>query len=574
MQENISDNNGLGYMSIADFWRIIAGLALFLYGMFHMEDAIKQIEGRRFKLFLRNYSKNKLQAILSGTLVTAILQSSSIVNLILLSFVGAGMITMRNAMSIVLGANIGGTFNSWLVAILGFKVGLSDYTLPILAVAGIGLILFKNKERLYQLSKFCMGFGLLFLGLEFIREGMDLMMKQFDFKPLLEYNHFVFLLVGFGITALIQTSAAMVVIVLSALNSGIIPIETAIVVVLGAELGTTVKIGIGAIGGNASKKRVALGNSLFNVFTSALGFMFLRHIVFLIENYFGFKDPIMILVAFQTFINVSGVIFFYFFMDAYSNFLEKRFKEGEKPFSSYLHQINPETTDSALITLEKEISLFIYNVMRLNMEVFQIRLIERDNEFEKQIGIANDSFSVNYETRYINLKKVEGEIISFYSRMGKDKLEAQDLIRLDQLMSATRNAMYAAKGIKDISHDKKELSNSGNDFKYEMYKLFREQLNDFYNELCAVFLKKNHHETLLKLVELMQRISSNYETASNTVYHNANKRQLKETDISTLFNINREIYSSCKAIVTSAKDLLLNREEAKVFDEKIEKKNN
>ena len=162
-------------MITADFWKFFAGLGVFLYGMLHLEDSLKQIEGRSFKLFLKKFTKNKLSAILSGTLVTGFLQSSSIVNLIMLSFVGAGIISMRNAFGVVIGSNIGGTFNSWLIAMLGFKINFSTITMPLLAISSICLLLLKNQKLIYNLSKFLMGFSLIFLGLDFMKESMELL---------------------------------------------------------------------------------------------------------------------------------------------------------------------------------------------------------------------------------------------------------------------------------------------------------------------------------------------------------------------------------------------------------------
>jgi phosphate:Na+ symporter len=145
-----------------------------------------------------------------------------------LSFVGAGILSMRNAIGVVLGANIGGTVNSWLVALLGFKVNMGVATLPIIGIAGIGLVIFKNKKNYYNLCRFVLGFGLLFMGLDYMKQSMDAAILNFDFKPYLKYHKIVFLLIGFVITALIQTSAATIVIVLSALNAQILPLETAV----------------------------------------------------------------------------------------------------------------------------------------------------------------------------------------------------------------------------------------------------------------------------------------------------------------------------------------------------------
>ena len=315
-------------MDSINIWQLFAGLSLFLYGMFHLEDALRQLEGRSFKLFLKKHTKNKLSAIINGTLVTGILQSSSIVNLMVLSFVGAGMLSMRNALGVVLGANIGGTVNSWLVALLGFKVDLGNATFPIIAIAGLAMVIFKERKNYYQVSRFLFGFGLLFMGLDYMKQSMDAAIHNFNFAPYLNYPRVIFLLIGLLITSVIQTSAATVVIVLSALNASIIPLETAVSVILGAELGTTVKVAIGAIGGIAAKKRVALGNIMFNLASTLIGFLFLDFIIHIISEIFGITDSLFILVAFQSFINIVGALLFYFFLNRLGDFLEKSFEDN------------------------------------------------------------------------------------------------------------------------------------------------------------------------------------------------------------------------------------------------------
>jgi phosphate:Na+ symporter len=556
-------------LTISDFWQLLAGLGMFLYGMFHLEDAMKQVDGRGFKLFLKKHTKKKLSAIFSGTFVTAILQSSSIVNLMVLSFVGAGMLNMRNALSVALGANIGGTFNSWLVALLGFKVEIGKFTLPIIGIAGIGLIVFKNKKRVYQIAKFCMGFGLLFLGLNFMKDSMDATIKHFDFTPYLQYNRIVFVLIGFVITALIQTSAATVVIVLSALYAKVIPIETGVAVVLGAELGTTMKILIGSIGGIADKKRVAVGNFIFNIVSSLIGFVLLIPIIKLLNDFMGIHDPVIILVAFQTFINIAGAILFYFFLDYLGDFLSKRFVDEKKTATSFIQNTSPEIFDTAIEMMEKEVGLFIYHVMQLNMEVFQLTLVENnENEFKKYAEKKNlFSGKLEYNEKYNLMKQAEGEILSFYSKMCEQEINSHNRIHLNQLMSSVRSAMYAAKGMKDINHDRMEFSNSANDMKYDIYKLFRAKLNTFYTALNELFISGSSASHFKKLEELLTEINVDYKEMMKSSYKDAGKEILKDTDISTLFNVNRELYSSSKSIIFSLKDYLLDSTEAEKFEE-------
>jgi len=555
-------------MTSTDFWKLLAGLGMFLYGMFHLEDTMKQLEGRSFKLFLQKHTKQKLSAIFSGTLVTAVLQSSSIVNLMVLSFVGAGMLSMRNALSVALGANIGGTFNSWLVAVLGFKIDIGNLTMPIIGLAGLGLIVFRNKKSFYQISKFCMGFGLLFLGLDFMKDSMDAMIKAFDFTPYLSYPRIVFVLIGFVLTALIQTSAATVVIVLSALYAHILPIETAVAVVLGAELGTTIKIVIGSIGGLAAKKRVAFGNILFNFITSLFGFIFLVPIISLLNNVLGLQDPIFILVAFQTFINIVGVVLFYFFLDGFARFLEKRFISDTQSATFFIQDVNPEAVSSSIDLMEQEIGLFIYRVIHLNKEVFQINQEdEADNKYKRYMvekGVFN---ALSYTEKYNVIKIAEGEILLVYNKIIEEPIHKDDLKRLNQLMAVVRSAMYSAKGMKDIIDDRKEFSNSVNEVKFDIYELIRQQLGAFYTKCNHILLETDQEKISQGLHELMETIKQEYEQRIKNTYQEAGKTIVKEIDISTLFNASRELYASSESLMDALKVYLLDEEHTETYNE-------
>lgn len=554
-------------MSSTDFWKLLAGLGMFLYGMFHLEDTMKQLDGRSFKLFLQKHTKKKASAILSGTLVTGVLQSSSIVNLMVLSFVGAGMLSMRNALCVALGANVGGTFNSWLVALLGFKIDIGNITMPIIGIAGIGLIVFRNQKKLYQIAKFCMGFGLLFLGLDFMKDSMDAMIKVFDFTPYLHYPRIVFVLIGFVLTALIQTSAATVVIVLSALYAHILPIETAVVVVLGAELGTTIKIVIGSIGGISAKKRVAFGNILFNIVTSIFGFIFLVPIISLFNKVLGLDDPIFILVAFQTLINIAGVILFYFFLDNFTGFLEKRFVKDRQGATFFIQHINPGVFSSSIELMEKEIGLFIYRVIYLNKDVFQIKHDEiTSSNYSKYIKETNFFNSLTYIEKYNVIKQAEGEILLVYSKIIEEPINREELTRLNQLINSARNAMYSAKSMKDIMEDRKEFSNSVNEVKFGIYKLIRLQLIEFYERSNKILLEKNQSKALHELIELRQTIKLEYEQRIKSTYQEAGKTLVKEIDVSTLFNASRELYASSESLIFSLKDYLLDTANSNKFE--------
>ncbi|HJV20770.1 MAG TPA: Na/Pi symporter [Sediminibacterium sp.] len=550
-------------MPTTEFWKLLAGLAFFLYGMNHLEESLKQAEGRSFKLFLQKNTRNKFIAIISGLVITAILQSSSIVNLMVLSFVGAGMLSMRNAMAVVLGNNIGGTFNSWLVALLGFSVDLNILTLPLIGIAGVVMIAFKNKAFIAKAAKFLLGLGLLFLGFQYMKESMDSMFKHFDFTPYLSYNRIVFVLIGFVITALIQTSSATVALALSALYAKIIPIETAVVLVLGAELGTTIKVVLGAFGGIPAKKRVALGNFIFNMSTSIFGYILLEPIIRAISGPLGIKAPIFILVAFQTFINIVGVIVFYFFLNRFGNFLENRFREEKLTVTVFLPLTSPELSNTAVDMMEKETGLFLDRAIRLNMDGFHIDHKGMPDTAFEQYELKQTKFteSLSHREKYNLLKEAEGEILSFYAKMLEHHHRKEDLNRMNKLIESVRNAMYAAKGMKDIYPDRQELSNSIVNVQYDLYTELKEQLTGFYKALIEAFNTSDQQECIRQLNEIMAQLKHSFNNRITHFYTHAGRDGLQEKDISTMFNINRELYSSCKAIIQAVTDYKLNAAE-------------
>jgi phosphate:Na+ symporter len=149
-------------MTSIDIWKVLAGVAIFLLGIKFLEESLQQLAGRKFKLFLKRQTSNKIKAIGGGAIVTGALQSSSLVSLMVLAFVGAGVITMQNALAVILGANLGTTIDSWIVALIGFKVNIERFSLPIAGIAGLGFAIFNKQTKLYNWSRVLIGFFFFF----------------------------------------------------------------------------------------------------------------------------------------------------------------------------------------------------------------------------------------------------------------------------------------------------------------------------------------------------------------------------------------------------------------------------
>jgi phosphate:Na+ symporter len=544
-----------------DIWKLLAGVAVFLLGMKFLEESLQQLAGRRFKLFLKKQTASKPKAIIGGAVVTGILQSSSVVNLMVLAFVGANVIQMQNALAVILGANLGTTFDSWIVATAGFKLNIESIAYPVAGVFGIIMSLSNRENQWHKWSKFLFGFGFLFIGLSFMKEGMMGMVQQLDLSAFKNYPAIVFVMMGFIITSLIQSSSATIAIVLSALHANAIGLLAATAIVLGSEVGTTIKLVLASVKGIAAKKRVALGNLLFNTITVLFFFIFLRQINGLIINVFAIKDKLIGLVFFQSFINMLGILLFYPFLNVFGKFLEKRFVTDVE--AMYISKVKPADTELATAALENEVKHFMLCTIDFIRMVFEIP-VNKSPQGQKH----KNQQGKNQMEVYDYLKQLHGQIHG-YTLQIQNNITGNKESRLltEQLQSVNRNAMYAAKSFKDALPDILQLYNSSNDSKYNFLKDAASHIETFCEQISDLLAGKPTENNLEPFKNIYAFTTNGYTLALKQLYNNNMRQYLSEVEISTLLNFNREIYTGCKSLVFAAKDYLLDDEQAGHFDE-------
>lgn len=547
-------------------FKLLAGIGLFLFAMYLLEESLKNLAGRNFKLFLQRSSKNTLSAAAGGALVTGVLQSSSMVSLMVLAFVGAGIFTMKSALALVLGANLGTTLDSWLVATLGFKTNIEVIAYPAVCIGGLFLILLGKRKSYKYISYFLLGFGLLFIGLSFMRTAMENQVKVFDFSRYNELPQIFFLGLGFLITLLVQSSSVTMALTLSALHVHAIDFPTAAVIALGSETGTSIKLLVSGIGGNATKKRVALGNFLFNISLTIFAFIFLKPLLYLITTIFGVADPLLGLVTFSSLINLISIAFFLPQLDRFSKFLEIFFKDLDISTAAFISQAHISEPETALDLFEREADYFVYSSILFNMELFEIdpKTLYLPPAFEK-IDLKKEIRKKSLEDRYDFLKQLQGEIQAFYMKL-RVKLNNEELHQLNQLASSTRGSMYASKCLNDIYTNMTSLRRSSKDILFDFFTQQKEYNSRLYQEL-AVLLFKDKSQDVEKLKKILSDIETNYSQSLTDFYKNAQSTLLNNIDITQVINFNRELFTSNKAILMAVKDLLLQNKEAESFNE-------
>ena len=547
-------------------FKLAAGVGLFLFAMYLLEESLKNLSGRNFKLFLQRTTKNRVGAVAGGAVVTGILQSSSMVSLMVLAFVGAGVFTMKNAMAIILGANLGTTLDSWIVATLGFKVDIEVAAYPVVFIGGMLLILFGNRKNIKYISYFLFGFGLLFIGLSFMKTAMEGQVKSFDFSQYADMSLLVFLLIGFIITSLVQSSSVTMALTLSALHAGAIGFAPAAAIVLGSETGTTIKILLGSMGGVAAKKRVALGNFIFNIFLTVFAFLLLKPALLLITDILKIKDPLIGLVSFSTLINLVSIIIFLPFLNPFAKLLERFFKDTDASAAAFIGNANIAEPETALDLFRRETEYFIHNSMLFNQALFDIDIkMQSEHPDFKPINEKRRFFSKNPEEKYEFLKQLQGALQAFYLSL-RTKVQDERYAQLNQLISSVRSCMHSVKSMKDVTSDSNNLSRSSKNIKFNFFTHHKNETKDLYqhlNELMGSTNKANFED----LKSIFAGIQENYSSALNNFYKEAQDAPIEDLDITTALNFNRELFTSNKAMLMAVKDYLLEEQEAEDFNE-------
>ena len=257
--------------SLMDFLTLVGALGLFLYGMKVMSEGLQKMAGDKLRQILSIMTTNRFTGVLTGVLITALIQSSSATTVLVVSFVNAGLLSLAQAISVIMGANVGTTVTAWIISIFGFQVDISLYAIPLI---GLSIpLLFSSKSKRKSLGEFIIGFAFLFMGLAFLKSSVpDLQSNPGILSFLQNYTGMgygsilLFLLVGTILTVILQSSSATVALTLIMCAQGWIPFEIAAAMVLGENIGTTITANIAAIKANVSAKRAAIAHTMFNVF--------------------------------------------------------------------------------------------------------------------------------------------------------------------------------------------------------------------------------------------------------------------------------------------------------------------
>lgn len=389
-------------MSIWIFFKIIGALALLIYGMKGMSEALQKMAGSQLRHILGTMTKNRFTGMLTGMFVTCSVQSSSATTVMTVSFVNAGLLTLAQAISIIMGTNIGTTLTAWIMS-LGFSFNFTDVVFPAFI---IGILLIYTRRHRY-IGDFLFGIAFMFFSLAILSETgneMDLGHNKalLEFFSSFDTNSYitiiVFLLIGTVLTCILQSSAALMAITMVLCSSGVLPIYLGIALVMGENIGTTATANLAALGANTQARRAALAHLVFNVFGVLWVLCVFYPFVDLVCNFVNYDpqshdlNPIklsVVLAAFHTSFNICTTFILIWFIPQIEKFvcwlIKPRTNDEEEEFRLRYIGGNSimETPELSVLEAQKEIILFAERIQRMFGFVRELLNTTNDTAFTK-----------------------------------------------------------------------------------------------------------------------------------------------------------------------------------------------
>ena len=439
----------LGTGLIMRILMLLGALGLFIYGMKTMSEGIQKAAGEKLRQILGSMTSNRFKGILTGFLTTSIVQSSSATTVMVVSFVNAGLLNLRQSIGVIMGANVGTTVTAWLVAYLGFSVSMSDYSLPVFLVAI--LLLFARKSSLRSWGEMLAGFALLFIGLELLKNGVPDVKGSVDQMSFLNdlSNHGVFsvilfVVIGTIVTVVVQSSSAAMAVTILLCERGIIPFEMAAGMVLGENIGTTITANLAAIVGNVHAKRAARAHFVFNVF----GVLWM---VFIFNTYIGWIDDLVsinylspienqasrpiALAYFHTGFNIINVLLLVWFVPHIARLVTRlvpsRGVKDEEFHLDYIHAGILSTPELFILEAKKEVAKFGKITSRMST-FFRELMVEKDKKEKNSLYEKIQKYEEITD-------RVEIEISKYLSQCAENELSHESTMKVRGMLAITND---------------------------------------------------------------------------------------------------------------------------------------
>ncbi len=556
---------------------IVAGIAIFLIGMFFMEDGFKLFSGGLLEKILKKTTNSVPKAIGTGFLATSVIQSSSLLSIIIISFLSAELISLSGAIGVVFGSNIGTTTTAWIVSTFGVKIKISAYALPMII---FGVVFRFSKNKSYQgFGNILLGLGFVFLGISYMKDGFETLKSGLDLAQFAIDGYFgalIYILLGAIATIIIQSSSATMALIITALATNQILYINALELAIGANIGTTVTAVLGALASNANGKRLAVAHFIFNIITGLIAIVFLYQLadfVTFLASKIGIDsdDYAMKLALFHTIFNVIGVLVVSPFTKQLVIYLEGLFKDkkASKLKAKYLDDIVIAVPDVAIKSVKKEtIHLYENAVEVISHALFLHRhKFLGTNDITSVVKNSKLNIQTDVNEFYSNkIKLLYGDIIHF-STLSQENMNTEQKDKIYDLKLASRNIVEAIKDIRELQKNIFIYLKSENTYIHDEYNNLRINIA---NTIKTINELKDADDDIdvLSNIELLKESINQLDLIRNDKIDNLIRRNLIDSKMATsLINDSSYAYNISKRLIQSACILWIEDKDIQILGE-------
>ena len=489
--------------SFYDLLKLLGSLAMFLYGMKIMSEGLQKFAGDRLRNILTAMTTNRVTGVLTGVLITALIQSSSATTVMVVSFVNAGLLSLSQSIGVIMGANIGTTVTAWIISALGFKVDMAAMSLPLLAI-GVPL-LFSGKSNRKSIGEFIFGFSFLFMGLSLLKANAPDLGKNPEMLSFVQNytdmgfaSVILFVLIGTVLTMIVQASAATMAITLIMCANGWISFELGAALVLGENIGTTITANLAALTGNVPSKRAAMAHLVFNIFGVIWVLCLFKPVTmcvsWFVEDIMKTVDPAVAvsfkLSAFHTAFNICNVLILIWFV----KFIEKTVckiipqKETEEEYRlRFITGGLLSTAELSIVQARKEINLFAERMSRMFGMLKDLLHETNENDFNKLFSRIE---------KYENISdNMELEIANYLNKVSEGRLSSESKLEIRGMLREVTEIESIGDSCYNLARTINRKRNGGNDFTEKQYEHIHQMMqltSDALTHMIAV-VEDEHH---------------------------------------------------------------------------------
>ena len=489
--------------SFYDFLKLLGSLALFLYGMKIMSEGLQKVAGDRLRSILTAMTTNRVTGVLTGVLITALIQSSSATTVMVVSFVNAGLLTLAESISVIMGANIGTTVTAWIISIFGFKVDMAAFALPLLAIA-LPLI-FSGKSNRKSIGEFIFGFSFLFMGLSYLKANApdlnanpEMLAFVQNYTDMGFFSILLFLFIGTILTMIVQASAATMAITLIMCANGWISLELGAALVLGENIGTTITANLAALTANTQAKRAALAHFVFNVFgviwVLIVFHPFMELVNWVVDTFFQSNNPEVAisykLSAFHSIFNICNVCILIWGVKLIERTvcaLIHPKEEDEEPRLRFITGGMLSTAELSILQARKEIHLFAERTHRMFGMVQDLLHTEKDDDFNKLFSRIE---------KYENISdNMELEIANYLNQVSEGRLSSESKLQIRAMLREVTEIESIGDSCYNLARTINRKRQTNQDFtekQYEHIHFMMKLTNDALAQMIVVVEKPEH----------------------------------------------------------------------------------